>query len=176
MALNFYVLGYDQNKKLVKVNEATKRNIKSYLGPYRVLTDAINLKDAYVINIGIRFAIYVKKGYNKNEILLKAISKVKNYFDIDKWQVNQPIILQDVAYEISLVEGVNNVVPPLDENPNKDTIVVTNKFKEENGYSGNIYNVKAATSKEILYPSLDPSIFEIRYPNIDIVGKVLGDY
>jgi len=176
MALNFYVLGYDQNKNLVKVNEATKRNIKSYLGPYRILTDAVNLKDAYVINIGIRFAIYVKKGYNKNEVLLKAIDKVKKYFDIDKWQVNQPIILQDISYEISLVDGVNNVVAPPDQNPDKDTIVVTNKFKEENGYSGNIYNVKKATSKDILYPSLDPSIFEVKFPNIDIVGKVLGDY
>ena len=176
MALNFYVLGYNHNKKLTAVNEATKRNIKTYLGPYRVLTDAINIKDAYVINIGIRFALYVKKGYNKNEILLKCIQKVKDYFDIDKWQVNQPIILQDVSYEMSLVEGVNNIVPPPDENPDQDTIVVTNKFKEENGYSGNIYNIKEATSKDILYPSLDPSIFEVRYPNIDIVGKVLGDY
>ena len=176
MALNFYVLGYNQSKKLVNVNEATKRNIRTYLGPYRVLTDAINIKDAYVINIGIRFALYVKKGHNKNEILLKCIQKVKDYFDIDKWQVNQPIILQDVAYEMSLVEGVNNIVPPTDENPDQDTIVVTNKFKKEDGYSGNIYDIKAATSKDILYPSLDPAIFEVRYPNIDIVGKVLGDY
>jgi hypothetical protein len=176
MALNFYVLGYDHNKKLTQVNEATKRNIKSYLGPYRILTDAINIKDAYVINLGVRFSLYVKKGHNKNEILLKCIQKVKDYFDIDRWQVNQPIILQDIAYQISLVEGVNNVVPPIDDNPDKDTIVITNKFKKENGYSGNIYNVKAATSKDILYPSLDPSIFEVRFPNIDIVGKVLGDY
>ena len=176
MALNFYVLGYDSSKKLVKVNEATKRNIKTYLGPYRILTDALNLKDGYVINLGIRFSIYVKKGYNKNEILLKCIQKVKDYFDIDKWQINQPIILQDVSYEISLVEGVNNVVPPEDNNPDKDTIVVSNLFKEANGYSGNIYDIKAATVKDILYPSLDPSIFEIRYPNVDIVGKVIGDY
>ena len=176
MALNFYVLGYNHNKNLTQVNEATKRNIKTYLGPYRILTDAINIKDAYVINLGVRFALYVKKGHNKNEILLKCIEKVKNYFDIDRWQVNQPIILQDIAYEISLVEGVNNVVPPLDANPDKNTIVIENKFKKENGYSGNIYNIKAATSKDILYPSLDPSIFEVRYPNIDIVGKVLGDY
>ena len=74
MALNFYVLGYNHNKKLTAVNEATKRNIKTYLGPYRILTDAINIKDAYVINIGIRFAIYVKKGHNKNEILLRAVT------------------------------------------------------------------------------------------------------
>lgn len=176
MALNFYVLGYDNDKKLVNVNEATKRNIRTYLGPYRILTDAINLKDAYMINISIKFAIYAKKGYNKNEVLLNCIQKVKDHFDIDKWQINQPIILQDVAYQISLVEGVNNVVPPVDNNPDKDTIVVENKFKEELGYSGNVYDIKAATVKDIIYPSLDPSIFEVRYPDTDIIGKVLGDY
>ena len=176
MALNFYVLGYDNDKKLVKVNEATKRNIRTYLGPYRILTDAINLKDAYMINISIKFAVYAKKGYNKNEVLLNCIQKVKDHFDIDKWQINQPIILQDVAYQISLVEGVNNVVPPIDNNPDKDTIVIENKFKSELGYSGNVYDVKAATVKDIIYPSLDPSIFEVRFPDTDIIGKVLGDY
>lgn len=176
MALNFYVLGYDSNKKLVKVNEATKRNIRTYLSPYRILTDAVNLKDAYIINISVKFAIYAKKGYNKNEVLLKCIQKVREHMDIDVWQINQPIILQDIAYQISLVEGVNNVVPPIDNNPNKDTIVIENKFKDDLGYSGNVYDIKNATVKDIIYPSLDPSIFEVKYPDTDIIGKVLGDY
>ena len=129
-----------------------------------------------MINISVKFAIYTKKGYNKNEVLLNCIQKVKDHFDIDKWQINQPIILQDVAYQISLVEGVNNVVPPIDNNPDKDTIVIENKFKSELGYSGNVYDVKAATVKDIIYPSLDPSIFEVRFPDTDIIGKCLGDY
>jgi len=176
MALNFYVLGYDNNKSLQAVNQATKKNIRTYLGPYRILTDAINLKDAFVINISLRFAIYVKKRYNKEEILLKCIQKVKDYFDIDKWQINQPIILSDIAYEISLVEGVNNVIPPEDENPEKQIVVLQNKFKKSSGYSGNIYDISSATKKGIIYPSLDPAIFEVKFPEVDIVGKVLGDY
>ena len=107
---------------------------------------------------------------------MKCIDKVKAYFDIDKWQINQPIILSDIAYEISLVEGVNNVVPPDEENPDKQIIVVKNKFKTAQGYSGNIYDVTAATVKGVIYPSLDPAIFEVRYPDVDIVGKVVGDY
>lgn len=176
MALNFYVLGYDNNKKLQAVNQATKQNIRTYLGPYRILTDAINLKDAYIINLSIKFNIFAKREYNKEEVLLKCIDKVKAYFDIDKWQINQPIILSDIAYEISLVEGVNNVVPPDEENPDKQIIVVKNKFKTAQGYSGNIYDVTAATVKGVIYPSLDPAIFEVRYPDVDIVGKVVGDY
>ena len=176
MALNFHVLGYDKDKKLVKVNPATKQNIKRYLGPYRILTDAVNLKDAYIINVAVRFAIYAKKNVNKQELLLQCIDKVKQYFDIDKWQINQPILLADIAYEISLVEGVNNVVPPINNNPHDNLICIDNKFKTANGYSGNIYDIQTATKNGIIYPSLDPAIFEVRHPDIDIVGKVLGDY
>tara|TARA_B100000131_G_scaffold266799_1_gene264842 strand:- start:8187 stop:10187 length:2001 start_codon:yes stop_codon:yes gene_type:complete len=176
MALNCYVLGYDNSKNLTKVNEATKRNIKTYLGPYRILTDALNLKDAYIINIGIRFSVYAKKGYNKEEIIFKAIQKVKEYFDVDKWQINQPILLSDIAYEISLVEGVNSVVPPVTDNPDGNLIVVTNKFETSSGYSGNIFDISKAIRDGVIYPSLDPSIFEVKYPDLDIVGKVLGDY
>ena len=176
MALNFYVLGFNNNKQLVNVNEATKRNIRSYLGQYRILTDAVNLKNAYVINIGIRFAIYAKRGYNKEEVIFRCIQKVKEYFDIDKWQINQPIIMSDVAYQISLVDGVNSVVPPIVENPDGNLIVVTNKFEKSSGYSGNIFDISTAIRTGVIYPSLDPSIFEVKFPDIDIVGKCLGDY
>ena len=141
-----------------------------------MMTDAINIKDAFIINIGIKFDIFVKREYNKEEIILKCVEKVKQYFDIDKWQINQPIILADVAYEISLVEGVNNIVPPAQNNPEENLIIVENKFDTSKGYAGNIYNIAESIRKGVLYPSLDPSIFEVRFPDIDIQGRVVGDY
>ena len=90
--------------------------------------------------------------------------------------MNQPIILADIAYEISLVEGINNVIPPVNNNPNQQIVVIENKFKVANGYSGNIYDIQAATKNGIVYPSLDPAIFEVKFPDADIIGKVLGDY
>ena len=175
-ALNMYVLGYDGDKRLTPVNDATKRNIKTYLGPYRILTDAVNIKNAFVINIGVRFSILTKRGYNKEKVILNCIHKLKEYFDVDKWQINQPIILTDVAYEISLIEGVNNVVAPKENNPDGHIVVIENKFKTNDGYSGNIYDVNDATTNGTIYPSLDPSIFEVKFPDTDITGRVLGDY
>ena len=90
--------------------------------------------------------------------------------------MNQPILLADIAYEISLVEGVNNVVPPVNNNPHDNLICIDNKFKTVNGYSGNIYDIQTATKNGVIFPSLDPAIFEVKYPNVDIIGKVLGDY
>jgi len=175
LALNMYLLGYNSDKKLVAINRAVKQNLKIYLSQYRILTDAINIKDGYVINIGVKFNIIVKRGYNKNDVLFKAIQKVKEFFAPDKWQMNQPIVVSDLAYQISLVDGVVSIVPPEVNNPNRDLILIENKHKVVNGYSGNVYDIKSASQEGVIYPSLDPSIFELKFPNSDIEGKVVGD-
>ena len=175
LALNFYVLGFDYRKNLIALNDTVKQNLRVYLSQYRILTDAINIKDAYTINIGIRFSIITQRGYNKNEVLLRCIDAVKNHFDIDKWSIGQPIILSDVAYVISLVDGVASVVPPEDDNPQKQMVVIENKYKVSDGYSGHVYDLQSATKDGVIYSSLDPSIFELKFPNLDIEGRVVGD-
>ena len=175
LALNMYLLGYNADKKLVNLNRAVKQNLKVYLSQYRILTDAINIKDGYIINIGVKFNIIVKRGYNKNDVLFKAIQTVKQFFAPDKWQMNQPIVLSDLAYQISLVDGVVSLVAPQVNNPNNDLILIENKFETGLGYSGNIYDIGSASQEGIVYPSLDPSIFELKFPNSDIEGKVVGD-
>ena len=175
LALNMYLLGYDVNKNLVGLNKAVKQNLKTYLSQYRIMTDAINIKDGYIINIGVKFNIIVKRGYNKNDVLFKAIQKVKQFFAPDKWQMNQPIVLSDLAYQISLVDGVVSLVAPEINNPNRDLILIENKHSKQNGYSGNVYDIGSASQEGIVYPSLDPSIFELKFPNSDIEGKVVGD-
>ena len=177
LALNMYLLGYNSDKKLVALNRAVKQNLKIYLSQYRIMTDAINIKDGYVINIGVKFNIIVKRGYNKNDVLFKSIQVVKDFFAPDKWQMNQPIVLGDLAYQISLVDGVVSLVPPEVNNPNKDLILIENKNSSANGsdYSGNIYDIRTASQEGVIYPSLDPSIFELKRPNADIEGKVVGD-
>lgn len=177
LALNMYLLGYDSNKNLVRMNRAVKQNLKLYLSQYRLLTDAINLKDGYVVNIGVKFNIVVKRGYNKNDVLFKAIQKVKEFFQTEKWQIGQPIVLSDLAYQISLVDGVVSLVPPETNNPNKELILIENKNSTVHGdtYSDNIYDMLSATKDGIVYTSVDPSIFELKFPNSDIEGKVVGD-
>ncbi len=165
-SLNFYTLGYDQNKHLVHLSKAVKYNLRTYLAQYRMLTDAINLLNAYVVNIGVNFEIVVLNNYNKREVVLGCMDRIKEFFDIDKWQINQPIIKPDLLYELSLVEGVQNVTS------------LTFSCKTGEGYSGNIYDLVEAEPVDeegnpggIIYPSLDPMIFELKYPNKDIKGR-----
>tara|TARA_R110000823_G_scaffold158373_3_gene289190 strand:+ start:279 stop:2273 length:1995 start_codon:yes stop_codon:yes gene_type:complete len=175
LAMNMYTLGFDSDKKLTKMNQTSKENLKTYLSQFRLVTDAINIKDAYVINIAVNFAILTKTGFNKNEVLLRCVSAVQDFFDIDRTQIGQPIIVSDIAYQLSLVDGVASIVPPVENNVNKLPIVIENKYKLEEGYSGNFYDISSGLIDGVLYPALDPSIFEIKFPNSDIKGKVVGD-
>ena len=106
------------------MNQTSKENLKTYLSQFRLVTDAVNIKDAYVINIAVNFAILTKTGFNKNDVLLRCVTAVQDFFDIDRLQIGQPIVLSDIAYELSLVDGVASIVPPVDNNPNKLPIVV----------------------------------------------------
>jgi len=163
LALNLYVLGYNNRKQLVTLNDAIKENLKVYLGQYRMLTDAINIKDGFVVNIGINFTIIVFKNYNKREVLLYCIDKLKAMFNIERWQFNQPIIISDIQTELFSVEGVQSVV----------STEIVNKWNIDEGYSGNVYDINSATKDGVVYPSLDPCIFEIKYPTQDISGRSL---
>jgi len=162
LAMNMYVLSYDSNKLLVNANRAIKDNLKTYISQYRMLTDSINIRDAYVINIGIDFEIITIPSSNSNEVLLKVIQSVKTLFSIDNWQINQPIIISDIFALILSTSGVQTVT----------NINIINKNQQQLGYSNITYNIELATKNGIIYPSLDPSIFEVRYPNLDIKGRI----
>ena len=175
LAMDMYTLGFDTRKKLSRLNQTVKENIKTYLSQYRLVTDAVNIKDAYVINIGVNFAILTKVGFNKNDVLLRCVAVVQDFFDIDRWQIGQPIVLSDIAYEISLVDGVSSVVAPKENNPLGLAVAIENKYKIEDSYSGNFYDIESGVIEGVLYPALDPSIFEVKFPGSDIKGRVVGD-
>jgi hypothetical protein len=160
-AINMHLLGYDVNGNLTILNDAVKQNLKTYLEEYRMLTDAVNMLDGFVINIGINYEITTFANYNKREVLLKVNNALKDLFDITKWQINQPINLSEIELEIANIDGVASV----------QNVEVVNL--RGGNYSTYAYNIKEATRNKIVYPSLDPAIFEIKYPNTDIKGRAL---
>jgi hypothetical protein len=160
-AINLYVLGYDSDKKLSTLNRAIKENLKTYISEYRMLTDGVNILNGFIINIGVEFEIKVYNGYNKRQVLTRTQIELQNYFNIDKWSFNMPINISEVELLIAGVEGVQSV--PKCE--------ITNKCL--GNYSQNSYNIEDATKGKMVYPSLDPSVFEVKFPNKDIRGRVV---
>lgn len=161
--LDLYVLSYDFNKKLTTTSPALKQNIQTYLSLYRMINDSITIKDAFIVNIGVNFDIIVLPNYNSNEVLTQCIIALQDYFAIDKWQINQPIILRDIYILLDRIEGVQTV----------KNIAITNKVGTNLGYSQYSYDTTGATNGNVVYPSLDPMIFEVKYPNTDIQGRVV---
>jgi hypothetical protein len=158
--INLYVLGYDVNGHLTPLNKAVKQNLKTYLNEYKMLTDGINIIDGFIVNIGINFEISVYPNYSKSEVLLNCIEELQEYFEIDNWSFNDTINISEVELLLANVEGVKSV-PELE---------FVNKCNGQ--YSKNSYNILAATKDKIIYPSLDPCVFEIKFPNKDIQGRV----
>ena len=161
--LDLYVLSYDGDTKLRTASSIIKRNLKTYLSEYRMINDAINIKDAFIINIGVIFNIVVRPNYNNNETLTKCIVALTEYFNIKNWQINQPIILGDLYLLLDRVEGVQTV-----KNVSIDNLAGTNL-----GYSEYAYDVIGATIDDVVYPSIDPMVFEVKFPNTDIKGRVV---
>jgi hypothetical protein len=161
--LNLYVLSLNSEGKLDYANTTLKNNLRTYMSQYRMIGDNIEIRDAYIINIGINFEIIVLPEYNNNEVLLACITALQTYFNIDNWQLNQPIFLRDLYILLDKIKGVQTV----------KNISIANKVGTSTGYSQYAYDIEGATQNQTIYPSLDPSIFEIRYPNSDIKGKVV---
>jgi hypothetical protein len=161
-AINLYLLCYDNNQRLIPTNEAVRNNLKNYLNQYRMLTDSVNMLDGYVINIGVDFSIIVYKNYNKREVLANCLTLVQQYFDINNVKFCQPINLSRLELEIAKVDGVQSVTQ----------LRVKNLTLKDGDYSQYEYNIERATIDKVIYPSIDPSVFEVRFPTKDIVGRV----
>lgn len=161
--LNLYVLAQNSLGQLSYAGDTLKNNLRTYLSQYRMIGDNIEIRDAFIINIGIDFEIIVLPEYNNNEVLLNCIKALQNHFIISKWQINQPIMLRDLYILLDKISGVQTV----------KNVTVSNKAGTTQGYSQYAYDILGATQNMVIYPSLDPSIFELKYPNSDIKGKVV---
>lgn len=162
-ALNLYILSYDQDRNLIPSNEAIKENLRTYLRQYRLMTDAINIKTPWIVHIGIEIEIITRPDQNSNEVLLKVVDKAISLFDPDKMQINQPIIISNITSELDKIEGVQSIY----------SMKFINLVNQNEGYSGNVYDVQNAMRGGIIYPSIDPMIFSVRYPKRDIKVRVI---
>ena len=161
LSLDMYILAYDSNKKIISASTTLKQNLVTYINQYRMVTDAVNIKDAFYINIGVNFDIVVQSGYNNNDIITSCITALKDHFNIDKWTINQPVVMSNITSRLLKITGVQSVTK----------LEIVNK--QGGNYSQYAYDISGATRQGNIYPSVDPSIFEVRYPDSDIQGRVV---
>jgi hypothetical protein len=161
--LDLYVLSSNNLNQLTTGSAALKQNLSTYLSQYRIIGDTISIKDAFIVNIAVEFDIITLPEYVNNEVLTNCISELQAYFAISEWQINEPIILRELYILLDRIEGVQTV----------KNITILNKAGVGNGYSQFAYDVQGANIGEVIYPSIDPMIFEVKYPQSDIRGRVV---
>ena len=162
--LSLYVLSANAENNLTLAGSALKQNLQTYLSQYRVIGDSINIKDAFIVNIGVDFEITVRPNFNSNEVLRKCLIELQTYFNINNWQVNEPIQISELFLLLDKVQGVQTV----------KNVFISNKVGESLGYSKYAYDIPGATLNGVIYPSIDPMIFEVKYPTSDIKGKTVN--
>ena len=164
--IDMYVLAFDSSGNLISSNSTLKQNIITYLSQFRTIGDSIAIKNAFVINIGVDFEIITLPNFNSADVLRRSIIALQQYFNILNWQINEPIIMRDLNVLLDRVEGVQTV----------KTLTFTNKNINNSGasYSQYAYDTQGATLNGVLYPSIDPMIFEVKYPNSDITGRIVN--
>jgi len=162
-ALNLYVLSYNSDGQFTYCNDALKENLRNYLRQYRLLTDAINIKDPYIINIGVDYDIVPRPDYNSYEVIAKCNNLLMELLHQKNMQINGAISLSSIRTELDKIEGVQSI----------QDITIVNYYDTTLGYSGNVYDIDTAIKNQIIYPSKDPCIFEIKYPKSDIRGRVI---
>jgi hypothetical protein len=160
LALSMFVLAYDVDGKLVTATNRLKENLKTYLSQYMMVTDGVDIRDAFVINIGIEYEIITLPNYSARDVLLACTNKLKDYFNINRWSINDVINLAELYTLLDRIKGVQTV----------KNIKITNKAGGE--YSAFAYDTESATKDQIVYPSLDSSCFEVKFPDTDIKGRV----
>ena len=107
--------------------------------------------------------IIVLPNFNNNDVILRCIEALTEYFDIENWNINQPILLKELSILLDKVEGVQTVT----------NVLIKNIAGISKGYSEYSYDLNFATNKGVIYPSVDPMVFELKYPESDIVGRVV---
>lgn len=163
LATSIYLLSYNSAGQFEVPGAALYKNIQTYLKEYRMLTDTIRLKPAYIVNIKVSFDIIILPNYSARETLGLCLDLLKTFFNRENWQINQPIILSTIYTLLDQVAGVQTV----------NKVTITNLSGTNTGYSEFSYDIAGATLNGVIYPSLDPCIFEVKYPDVDIQGRVV---
>lgn len=168
LATKLFVISRNSSGQLVTSPDTLKQNLAKYLNAYRLVSDAIDILDASVIDLKVQFSIVVDPAFtdNKNLVLQSIIKRLRLYFEQKKLDMDQPLVIGDIHNLVFNNPGVISV----------SDIRVTNIFgtvgattDAQRTYSTVQYDVESNTDRGIVFGP-PGSIFEVRYPEFDIIG------
>lgn len=160
--ITIYALTKDKNGNFTIMPDAMKENLKRYLSRYRMMTDTIVIQDPKIVNFYILFEVTSFPEYNKESVLNDCVQILMDYFSNDNMEINKAIDLGEVKYKLYSIDGVMAV----------NNIVLGSRTAEAGDYNNYSYDFIGNKIGDIIPPTKQKSIFEIKYPESDIIGIV----
>lgn len=162
--VRLWVLAKNEQNQIITPTDSLKKNLKNYLSRFTRMGQGIDILNGQIINIGIDYTIVVAPGYNKTSVKLETLRKIKDFFLVDKWQLNQPIVTDEIRCLIKDTEGVISV--------SQLNLYNKNNVTEGRQYSETVYSLSANTKNGIVFcPS--NAMFELKFGESDIkVGAI----
>lgn len=164
LSTQLFIISRDNSQRLIMSPDSLKINLRKYLNSYRMISDAIDVLDAQVVNLQLKFTVVVDPSLNRTSVLSVVLTKLQRQFEIRKMYIDQPLIISDITNTIYSTQGVVAV----------DSVELANisGVVDNRVYSDVFYDVKSNTKRQMLFPPMG-GIFEIRYPDVDIIAKVV---
>ena len=168
--IKVYILGLDADSKLTNSSTSTlKENIATYLSDYRMINDYVEISDGRIINLAFEIDLYVDKKVPQSQIISQVITNTQNYMDINNYEMGDNIYLSSLIETINNVGGVLNVIDLRIFNKVGEGSYSLNEIQQP--YLDDVTRQVDISQDYTLFG--DPvSMFEIKYPNIDIKVRV----
>lgn len=162
LATRLHILSRNRQGQLVPSPDTLKRNIRTYINQFRLISDAIDILDGKVVNIGVEYSVVVDGFSNASLVVQQINSALKDYFKIQNFQIGEPIFKTQVENIVINTDGVISLTK----------LAFENNFGSIDGrqYSASIFPINQYLKENILIAP-EGTIFEVRFPDTDIVGN-----
>jgi len=162
LSTQLFIVCRNSSSRLIHAPDTLKENIRKYLAPYRLITDAIDILDSKIVNLSFQFDVVIDPSLNQQIVLQTIINSLVTQFQTTRFYIDQPIVLSEIQSLIYAAQGIISV----------NKIEFRNMSGKVNGrmYSDVSLDIKNNTRRGILYPP-EGGIFEFKYPEFDIIGR-----
>jgi hypothetical protein len=164
LATQLFLICKDADEKLELASDALKDNLRIFLNGYRMISDAIDIVDARIVNFKITYEVTVDMAMNKKTVLQTINTKLRNFFSVNNFHIDQPIVMADIQNLVYNTSGVTSV--------NQIKLENISGFVDGRQYSDVYHDIISYTRKGASIPP-PGGIFELKFPDDDIIGKAI---
>jgi hypothetical protein len=162
LSTQLFIVSRDSNSRLITSPDTLKTNLVKYLNPYRMISDAIDVLDARVVNLSFSFDVLIDPALNRTIVIQNVLTKLQKYFNISNFHIDQPLVMSDLSNLIFQVPGIVSINQLMFNNISG---MVNNRQ-----YSNVTYDIGSNTRLGLVFPPVG-GIFEVRFPEVDLIGK-----